>query len=73
VEGHGSNQKVHDQGPVGKALEVFLLADFNLNKNMFIGPRVHFPVAAQNQVVSDVPTTPSTANIQSEIYFQATL
>ena len=62
----------HSIAPVGKTVDFYPLADFMLSHNVYIGPRIYFPVAAQNSVI-DGDTAVSTTNIQAEIYLQATL
>jgi hypothetical protein len=64
---------IHQQGPAGSSEELFTSADFSLAPTVSIGPRLHFPIASQNAVISEFPSTPAIANIQAELYFQATL
>jgi hypothetical protein len=64
--------EAHNSAPVGKTWEIFPLADFMLSPTIYMGPRVYFPIAVQNSVY-DAPTAVSTANIQAEVYLQATM
>lgn len=62
----------HHETPVGKLLEVYPFADFMITPTAFIGPRIFFPVAAQN-TVADGPASVSMNNVMAEILLSATL
>ena len=66
--------ETHVGVPTGKTLDVFPMADFMLSSTVFAGPRLYFPVAAQNTVgVNEAPSGVSLQNAQAEFYFQASL
>jgi hypothetical protein len=64
--------EAHSATPTGNTLEVFPMADFIINRNIFVGPRLYLPVSVQNSVY-DAPKKVSLSEAQAELYFQATL
>jgi hypothetical protein len=58
--------------PVGKTVELYPMADIMITPTIFFGPRVYFPIYTQNTVF-DGPTATNFDNVQTELFFQATL
>jgi hypothetical protein len=71
--GQRSAEDFHQGAPPGQAVEAFVLADFMWNTEVFMGPRIHFPLASFGSTYSEVPTTPKVENISAEFFLQAAL
>ncbi len=68
--GQHSQLEYHNATATGYCVEVYPLADLMLSDKIFAGPRVYFPVAAQNAVFEG-PAQVSAQNIYGEFYLQA--
>jgi hypothetical protein len=67
--GQHSQIEAHDQTSVGQSVELYPLADFVLTSNIYIEPRLYFPILSVNSVY-DAPTAVSLSNTQAEIFIR---
>lgn len=61
-----------DKGRSGNTIEIYPYADFIVSKELFIGPRIYFPVAS-NGFVYDGPTDADLDNTYAELFIKADL